>query len=266
MPELKHIPLHEIDEPALPMRAKMDEGRLADLMNSIVNIGQQLPAQVKMVDGRYQIVSGHRRFIALQRLARDRMMCLVYGPDEKLDVEAMVSENEDREEVNAAEQALFYAQLMEQRGWGEEELCRGVKRTPDYIADRLRLLRQDEMVFQAVLNEDINFSVARELNKCSDQVVRRAHLDQAIRSGTSARVVATWNGQWRASLAPASTPQPQSGETTAPAPVQGFHFACEFCGGDKDPYNLATIQVHKWELEKLKKIFPHLAEIEAAIQ
>ena len=263
MPELKHIPLHEIDEPPLPMRGRMDDGRLTELMNSIVNIGQQLPGQVKMVDGRYQIVSGHRRFIALQRLNRDTMMCLVYGPAEHLDVEAMVSENEDREEVNAAEQALFYAQLLEQRGWGEEELCRAVKRGPDYIADRLRLLRKDGAVFQAVLEDQISFAVARELNRVDDQAVRRTHLDQAIRSGTSARVVAQWTAQWRASLAPVVESHSPSAQTPAPESTPPFRFACEFCGGDRDPYNLVTVQVHKWELEKMKKLWPHLAEIES---
>src|SRR5882672_2862677 len=134
MPELKHIPLHEIDEPPLPMRGKMNEEKLMQLMNSIVNIGQQLPAQVKLVDGRYQIASGHRRYIALQRLSRDTMMCLVYGHDEKLDLSAMVSENLDREDVNAAEEALFYAQVQEQHNFDEAGLCTFVKREPDYIA------------------------------------------------------------------------------------------------------------------------------------
>jgi len=266
MPELKYISLHEIDPPSLPMRAKMDDAKLAELMNSIVNIGQQLPAQVKLIDGRYQIVSGHRRLVALEKLGRDKMMCLVYGPNEPLDVEAMVSENEDREEVNAAEQALFYAQLLDARGWGEEELCRAVKRSPDYIADRLRLLRQDEMVFQAVLEEQINFSVARELNKVPDQLIRRAHLDQAIRSGTSARVVAQWNAQWRASLAPVTSASTQPDTSPAPASSPAYHFACELCGGDKDPYNLVTIQVHKWEWERIKKAVEQLDKDGATIQ
>jgi len=248
------------------MRAKMDDAKLAELMNSIVNIGQQLPAQVKLVAGRYQIVSGHRRLVALEKLGRDRMMCLVYAPNEVLDVEAMVSENEDREEVNAAEQALFYAQLLEQRNWGEEELCRAVKRSPDYIADRLRLLRQDEMVFQAVLNEQINFSVARELNKVPDALIRRSHLDQAIRSGTSARVVAQWNAQWRASLTPAAANPNPPNAAPAPESAPPFHFACEFCGGDKDPYNLITIQVHKWELERIKKALEQLDQAGETIQ
>jgi ParB family chromosome partitioning protein len=255
MPELRHVPLSEIDEPALPMRAKMDDTKLAELMNSITNIGQQLPAQVKMVNGRYQIVSGHRRFIALGRMSRDTMMCLVYGPDEKLDVEAMVSENEDREEVNAAEQGLFYAQLMEQRSWGEEELCRAVKRTPDYIADRLRLLRQDPLVFQAVLNGDIPFSVAREVNKVKDEAVRRSYLDQAIRSGTSARVVARWVGEWRGSLVTANDKPTPPSEAPAPASVEPYHFCCAVCGGDKDPYNLATINVHRWEWEAILRVW-----------
>lgn len=254
MPELKQIPLHEIDEPTLPMRAKMDDGKLVTLMNSIVNNGQHTPAFVKMVDGRYQIVSGHRRFVALQRLGRERMSCLVFGPDENCDENIKVSENEDREEVNAAEQALYYAQLLDQRGLDEAGLCALVKRAPDYIADRLRLLRQDEMVFQAVLNEEINFSVARELNKVPDQVIRRSHLDQAIRSGTSARVVAQWNSQWRASLAPAPASPPPSTDAPAPEAPPPYKHCCSLCGGDKDPYNLISIEIHRWEWDRIVQL------------
>src|SRR5215831_14416559 len=144
------------------MRAQMDEGRLSELMNSIINIGQHTPAFVKVVDGRYRIFAGHRRYVALERLSRETMMCLLYGPDEKLDLETMVSENLDRDEVNAAEEALFYAQAMEERQLDEAGLCALVKREPHYIADRFRLLRQDELVFDAVLKNHIYFSVARE--------------------------------------------------------------------------------------------------------
>ncbi len=260
MPELKHIPLHEIDEPPLPMRARMNEAKLTELMNSIVNIGQRAPIEVKLVDGRYQINSGHRRFIAMQRLGRDRIMALVYGPEESCDVDAMVAENVDREDVNAAEEALFYAQVLEKYNLDEAGMCAKVKRSPDYIADRLRLLRQDELVFQAVLEEQINFAVARELNKCTDQSARRVHLDNAIRSGTSARVVAQWNSQWRASLSPVpANPEQPAAESPAPA-AQPYRFACELCGGDKDPYNLVTIQVHKWELEECRKIMQEMAK------
>ncbi len=261
MPELKHIPLHEIDAPPLPMRARMNEAKLTELMNSIVNIGQQLPAQVKLVDGRYQIVSGHRRFVALERLSRDKMMCLVYGPDEKLDVDAMVSENEDREEVNAAEQALFYAQLIDQRQLDEASLCALVKRTPDYIADRFRLLRNDELVFQAVLNDEITFSVARELNRCTDEGQRRTLLDQAIRSGTSARVVRTWVDQWRAWQSPQAATPAQPTTETAEGPLPAYKHCCAACGGDRDPYNLITVEVHKWEWEEMLRV---KAEIDKA--
>jgi|SRR5215471_1445440 len=252
MPELKHIPLHEIDEPPLPMRAKMDDEGLTRLMNSIVNLGQHTPAHVKLANGRYEIITGHRRYVALQRLGRERMMCLVYGPEENADEALMVSENEDREAVNAAEQALFYAQLLDKHNLDEAGLCARVKRPADYIADRLRLLRKDSEVFTAVLEEKINFSVARELNRCDDEMHRRSFLDQAIRSGTSARVVKTWVDQWRSFANPAQQPTSQPTEQ-APAPAAvPYHFGCDVCGGDRDPYNLITINVHKWEWEQMK--------------
>lgn len=263
MPELKHIPLGLIDGPDLPMRSTMDEEKLTSLMNSIVTIGQRYPAEVIERDGRYEIRTGHRRYVALERLGRETMMCLVLAPGEDHGAAIMIAENLEREDVNRAEEAVWFAQLMDKHGWDADELVKRTKRSEGYISDSFRLLRQDSEVFNAVLQNRINFSVARELNKCTDEPMRRNFLDQAIRSGTGARVVAEWVSQWRVNTGGAPTPIPQpapaGGETPPPQQV----VACQLCGGHLDPYNLISVFVHKWEWENLQRLVREAAKAEA---
>jgi ParB/RepB/Spo0J family partition protein len=259
MPELKNIPLHLIDEPDLPMRASMDEQKLLELQNSITNIGQRLPAEVIEKNGRYEIRTGHRRFVVLQRLGREHMMCLVLQAGEDAGYAGMLAENAEREGVNRAEEAVWMAQLVEKHNTTEDQLCALVKKSPDYVGDNFRLLKTDEQVFTAVLERKINFSVARELNKCDDQPMRRNFLDQAIRSGTSARVVTEWVRNWRISTGGAPTPVAQPQAESDSNGVPAYAIQCEFCGGHKDPYNMVSVYVHKWELENMKKIIERLA-------
>lgn len=259
MPELKHIPLFLIDEPELPMRAQMDEGKLTELMNSIVQIGQQLPVQVREKDGRYEIITGHRRFIALHRLGRDNIMALVLKPGEDAGLAAMIAENSEREDVNRAEEAIWLAQILEKYNATEDQLCALVKRSPDYVADSFRLLRLDSHVFRAVLDNKINFSVARELNKCTDEAMRRNFLDQAIRSGTSARVVTEWVKNWKVNTGGVAIPVTQPAASPDGTPAPAFALSCELCGGSKDPYNLVMIYIHKWELDHIKRMLAEAA-------
>lgn len=259
MPELKHIPLHLIDEPELPMRATMDDEKLMSLMNSIAQIGQQLPIQVRERSGRYEVITGHRRWVACTRLGREHIMALVMKPGEDQGPAAMIAENTEREDVNRAQEAIWMAQLVEQHGATEDSLCALVKKSPDYVGDNFRLLKTDHEVFNAVLERKINFSVARELNKCDDLPMRRNFLDQAIRSGTSARVVSEWVRNWRISTGGQPTPIPQPQESPDPSAVPVYAIQCEFCGGHKDPYNMISIYVHKWELDNMKKIIERLA-------
>lgn len=254
MPELRHIPLTDIDEPPLPVRATMDDGKLDELADSIRQIGLQLPIVVIRDNGRYRINTGHRRYVAHQRLGKHDIMCLVREPGEIEEVAAMVAENACREDVNPAEESIWLAQLVEQHGYTEEQLMQLTKHSADYIGDRFRLLRGDAAVFQAVQRGVISFAVARELNKCASPEMRVYFLDLCVRLGYSSRGIRQMIDNWRRESLPApATPAPAEAPTS-PAPVEPYRLACELCGGDRDTYNLVHIAVHRWELEEIKKV------------
>jgi ParB family chromosome partitioning protein len=260
LPELKRIPLADIDEPELPARASMSEVKLADLCESMTAIGLLQPITLKRKDLRYEIEAGHRRFMAARELKWRDIPALVYEPGELAEGAAMLAENIFREDLNAAEEALLFVQSQDRFGLDEAGLVDRFKRSPDYIADRLRLLRGDEQVFDALVHDRINFSVARELNKCEDEGMRRYYLDAAIRGETGARTVAEWVKSWRQQgvLAPAAPAE------TVPSTVEHEHIdgtpECAFCGGRKDPWNLVSIYVHKWELAEIKRVLQRPTE------
>jgi ParB/RepB/Spo0J family partition protein len=254
LPELKRIPLADIDEPELPARAAMDEQKLNELADSMRAIGLLQPICLVHRDARYEIEAGHRRYKAAVMLQWRDVPAIVYEPSEIVSGAAMLAENVEREDLSAAEEALLFFQSMEKFGLDESGLMARFKRSADYIGDRMRLLRDDPEVFNAALSRKINFSVARELNKCPDESMRRYFLHQAIIGEVGSRTVAGWLRDWRAN----TSPTPDAGPTVStPVPVPDAidgRPRCEFCGGDRDPYNLVSIYVHKWELAEIQRV------------
>lgn len=255
-PKLRLIPIANIDEPALPAREAMSERGMAELVDSMQEIGLLSPLIVFEKGGRVEVVAGHRRLLAARELGWAGVPCIVHPSSFAAKDAAMLHENVVRENLNAAEEAVFIAQVMERSNLDEEGICRLMHKSPDYIADRLRLLRNDIEVFQALRRGDINLAVARELNKFSDEQMRRYYLDAAVRSGCSSRVVTQWLAEFRSQ---SSAPAALEGEAPAPVeqePALAHIDQCFLCGGAKDPYNLVTVRIHRWELEELQK---HLA-------
>jgi ParB family chromosome partitioning protein len=254
MPKLARISLADIDEPALPIRCAMDDEKMAELVESMRQIGLLQPILLKPANGRYEIEAGHRRYKAAVILSWPDIPALIFKPAELADGAAMLAENVIREDITAAEEALLFAQAQEKYQLDEAGLVKRFRRSPEYIASRLALLRQDHVIFEALTARRITFSVAKELNKCTDDDHRRYLLDVCIRSECGARVAQGYVAQWRSQPAAnspnSSDPQP----VPAVEPARDESIACAFCGGFRDPYNLVPIMVHKWELEEIRRL------------
>jgi len=252
MPEFKRVLMRDIDEPQLAARCAMDDQKLAELAESMATIGLIEPIALHERDGRYEIEAGHRRYICARKLAWVEIPALVFAKGELAEGAAMLAENIHREDLSAAEEAILFQQTREKYNLDEAGLCERFKVSPGYLGDRIALLRGDERVFQALAARQINFSVARELNKCDDEAHRRYLLQLAIDTSYSARVIEGMVREWRRNQVPQSpAPPPPIEAVEHPAP-QPYRMACEFCGGDLDPWELVQIWVHRRELDDIK--------------
>lgn len=254
MPRLRRVPLGDIDEPKLPIRIAMDDDKMADLADSMASIGLLQPIGLKPAAGRLEIEFGHRRYLAAVKLKWADIPALVFTTTEVTAGAAMLAENICREDITAAEEAVLFAQAQEQHHLDEAGLIKMFRRSADYIGDRLRLLRDDLQVFEALRERKINFSVARELNKCSEETQRRYFLDCAMRGQVGARVVAEWVAGWRANYLPSSPTSPTPPPVTEQqVPSIGVP-ACCICGGHLDPYNLVNVYIHRHELDHIQAV------------
>jgi ParB family chromosome partitioning protein len=276
MPDLRNIPLDQIMEPPAPMRVTIDEQGIYDLRDSIRALGLLQPIIVVPVkstvdvdgkpsdgepsvnftvtDTRYEIVAGHRRFLASRLVPLAQMPCMVYEDGSLAKEAAMLAENVYREDITAAEEGYFYCELVEKHTLTEAQLCAMVKQSPDYIYARMDLVRGDEVVSRLNAARKINFTVAKELMKCKDVAHRHYLATMAAESGATGNVVKSWVAQYVAQQQGALEPPPAQPTVDAGTPVHENTIKCWMCNGEKDPQNLRLIYVHWYELEGLRKI------------
>ena len=107
---IRTIPIEEIELfPNHPFSV-LEDAALEELLWSIQNVGQLEPALVRALDnGKYQMLSGHRRKLALEKLGKQTMRALVYDHLSDIQAEAIMLEtNKKRENLSPMEKATIY--------------------------------------------------------------------------------------------------------------------------------------------------------------
>ena len=114
LPKIFDIPLSEIDDfPDHPYRV-LDDEDMQNLMESIKDRGVITPAMVrKKDDGRYEMISGHRRKHASERLGLQTIRCEVVEVSRDEAIILMVDSNSQRSEIAPTDKGKAYKMKLE---------------------------------------------------------------------------------------------------------------------------------------------------------
>jgi ParB family chromosome partitioning protein len=112
--KVMEIPLSEIDDfPDHPFQVRMDES-MQVMADSIKAVGVQTPAVVRQKeDGRYELVSGHRRKMASELASLDTLPCIIREMSRDEAIIAMVDSNLQREVILPSEKAKSYQMRLD---------------------------------------------------------------------------------------------------------------------------------------------------------
>jgi ParB family chromosome partitioning protein len=285
MPEYKYIPIEQLIEPPSPIRVSMDTDALTSLAESIKEIGvlqpllvvalseldckvatlaeggdSRQPAQVKRL---FEIVAGHRRYKACIMANLNAVPCLVFADAEIARHAAMLQENTEREDITPAEEAIFFAELIERYDYTEEQLLKAVKKSASYVYTRLDLLRGNQEVFTALREKRINMAVATQLNHCKDAAHASYLLALAVQGGATAATVAKWVSDHQVPRGEeAATPTTDAGAQGAASVAVADERKCVLCRRGHQPLNLVPVWVHDWELRDLNERMDNAANVD----
>jgi ParB family chromosome partitioning protein len=136
------VALHRIERNPDQPRAAFDEAQLAELAASIAVHGVVQPIVVReRADGGYELIAGERRLRAAKLAGLETIPAVVRDAgDASSSLELALTENLQREDLNAIETALAYRELIDRFGLTHEAVARQVGKSRVAISNSLRLL------------------------------------------------------------------------------------------------------------------------------
>lgn len=181
-----HIDAIEVN-PGQP-RVDFDEEALNELAQSIRTYGLIQPITVRPVaNGRYQIISGERRWRASKLAGLTEIPAFVRSVDEVMSIQMALVENIQRADLNAIEVAFSFRRLLDECNLTQDELCAKVGKDKTTVINYLRLLKLTTEVQIAVRDNRISMSHARSIAGFDDPAVQNKMLDEILSKGLSVR-------------------------------------------------------------------------------
>ena len=169
-------------------RATFDEESIAELAQSIQQVGLLQPLLVRKVDDGYELVAGERRLRAVTSLGMEKVACIVQQDieDESSAMMALI-ENLQREDLHYLEEAQCYQKLLETYGLTQEELANRLGKSQSSIANKLRLLKLSDEVKAAMTEKRLSERNARALLKLTDDKQRLDAVERIAEKGLSVK-------------------------------------------------------------------------------
>jgi|GEM_PF-3032586 len=199
-------PASILDNPYQP-RQFMDEGRLAELMQSIQEQGILEPLVVSRTDrpGIYELVAGGRRLAAARQLSLATVPVVVreFGSEDDKRL-ASITENWLRDDLSVEELAVGVQEVRRLTNWSATKIGQKFGKSADTI-ERLLLLASNPDAMVAYQRGDITLRQVRDYLRQPEQPAdpHRADFDEQQAGATSATATSSGGASGRRPRKPA---------------------------------------------------------------
>jgi ParB family transcriptional regulator, chromosome partitioning protein len=184
------LPLSSITPNPRQPRTVFDEDALAELVDSIVEVGLLQPIVVRPLgDDRYELVMGERRWRAAGLAGLDAIPAIVRRTEDHELLRDALLENLHRAQLNPLEEAAAYQQMLEDFGCTQDELSARIKRSRPQISNTIRLLRLPPSVQRRVAAGVLSAGHARALLGLPDPAAQERLAQRIAAEGLSVRAV-----------------------------------------------------------------------------
>jgi ParB family chromosome partitioning protein len=169
-------------------RTHFDPTELEELANSIRQHGVLQPVLVsQQPDGSFQLITGERRWRAVQLAGLATVPALVKEVTPQASLELALVENIQRRDLNPLEEAHAYRQLLEEHGLTQEALAQRIGKSRVAVTNTLRLLQLPEEVRQALANGELSEGHARAILMANGEPQRLRVLERVLAEHLSVR-------------------------------------------------------------------------------
>ncbi len=140
--DILRIPVDMIEPNPYQPRMSFDQEALDELADSIRTLGLIQPITVRRKEeGRYQIISGERRFRACRLAGMEMIPAYIRDANDQGMLEMAIVENIQRENLDPIEVAMSYQRLIEECSLTQEQMAVRVGKKRASVTNYLRLLK-----------------------------------------------------------------------------------------------------------------------------
>ena len=185
--DVLRIPVDLMEPNPFQPRMNFDAEALQELAESIRTFGLIQPVTVRKRGGKYQIISGERRYRACIIAGMDMIPAYIRDANDQGMLEMAIVENIQRENLDPIEVAMSYRRLMEECRLTQEQMADRVGKKRASVANQLRLLKLPAKVQHDLKVGLVSVGHAKVLLGVEDPKVQEMLCDLIVRKGLSVR-------------------------------------------------------------------------------
>ena len=186
--DIMRIPVDMIEPNPFQPRMNFDAEALEELADSIRTLGLIQPITVRRKsDGRYQIISGERRFRACRLAGMTMIPAYIRDTNDQGMLEVAIVENIQREDLDPIEVALSYQRLIEECSLTQEQMAARVGKKRASVTNYLRLLKLPAKIQHDLKVGLLSVGHAKVLLGVEDSNVQEYLCDLVIKEDLSVR-------------------------------------------------------------------------------
>lgn len=186
---IQEIPIEQIKPNPNQPRTTFDDAALAELAQSIKELGIVQPLTVRKQGVIYQIIAGERRYRAAKIAGLKAIPAYIRDVDDENVLELALVENIQREDLDPIEIAISYLRLMEECKLTQETLSDRVGKKRATVANYLRLLKLPAEIQLGLRERVLQMGHARALLGIADYDKQIAVYNKILKEGLSVRSV-----------------------------------------------------------------------------
>lgn len=257
----KQILLDKIKEPEHVIREQISDEKVVELAESMREVGQLQAILLRETDDKYEIIAGHRRFLAAKVLAWKTIEAKITQTDEDTTILQRVHENLYRDDISPVDEANIVAYLHYEQKWELQKIGARLRKSNRWITDRIDIFHMPAELKEALREKKINTAIALELMKVNEPEKRKYFLENAILHGATARQVMGWRIEYaKESFIPVTGQEFTPPDLSLP-PKKQIDVNCFMCDTGMNVLDTMTVNVckHCWSEIYRQKVQSHIS-------
>ncbi|WP_231602880.1 ParB/RepB/Spo0J family partition protein [Neorhodopirellula pilleata] len=183
------LPIDDIQPNPFQPRREFNPDEIASLAESIKNHQQLQPVLVRVVEGRYQLISGERRLRATIHAGLKTIRAEVREADDRLVAELAIIENLQRKDLNPIEKAMSFKRYIDEHQCKQDDLARRLSIDRSTIANLMRLLELPQTILDMLTAGEISAGHARALLPIGEEQVQITMARRIVDETLSVRAI-----------------------------------------------------------------------------